>query len=132
VEVYAVPSDAYDGRLRRSAIILVGVALLILIAGCGDPAPKTDAELGLNLQQANGRQIFEHNCAVCHNAYSSSGSKGPSLKRLFRKQYLPSGLPANDRFVEQTIVVGRGMMAGLGDSITYQQLDDLIAYLHTL
>jgi mono/diheme cytochrome c family protein len=132
VDVYAVPSAEYDGCLRRNAMILVGVALLVLIAGCGDPAPKTDAELGLDMQQTNGRQVFEHDCAACHNAYSSSGSKGPSLKRLFRKQYLPSGLPANDRFLKQTIDGGRGMMPGLGNSITDQQLDDLIAYLHTL
>jgi len=111
----------------------VSIALLILVAGCGEPALKTDGELGLNAQQVSGRRIFEHDCAACHSAYSSSASKGPSLRRLFRKQYLPSGLPANDRFVEQTIVVGRGMMSGLGDSITdQQQLDDLVAYLHTL
>jgi len=88
--------------------------------------------LGLNAQQARGRQVFARNCAGCHNAYSSWGSKGPSLKRLFRKQYLPSGLPANDRFVRETIVSGRGMMPEKGDAITVQQLDDLIAYLHTL
>jgi mono/diheme cytochrome c family protein len=110
----------------------VSVALLILIAGCGEPAAKTDAELGLNTQQANGRRVFDRDCAACHNAYSSSGSKGPSLKRLFRKPYLPSGLPANERFVEQTIVGGRGMMPGQGDSITDQQVDDLVAYLRTL
>jgi len=105
---------------------------VILAAGCGEPAPKTDAELGLHAQQASGRQIFERNCAACHSAYSSSGSKGPSLQRLFRKQSLPSGLPANDRFVEQTIVGGRNMMPPMGEALTQQDLDDLMAYLHTL
>lgn len=108
------------------------VVLVLFVAGCGEPAPKTDAELGLNAQQADGRQVFEHFCAACHNAYSSSGSKGPSLKGLYEKQYLPSGLPANDRFVEQTIVGGRGMMPAQGDALTDQQLADLMAYLHTL
>jgi mono/diheme cytochrome c family protein len=112
------------------------VVLLALVAGCGEPAPKTDAELGLTVQQASGRRIFERDCAACHNAYSSSGSKGPSLKGLYKKQFLPSGLPANDRFVEQTIVSGRGMMPALSDPITGQlsdqQLDDMVAYLHTL
>jgi mono/diheme cytochrome c family protein len=112
--------------------ILFAAALAICAVGCGDPAPKTDAQLGLNAQQANGRQIFDHYCAACHNAYSSSGSKGPSLKGLYKKQFLPSGLPANDRFVEQTIVNGRGMMPPQGDALDQQQLDDLVAYLHTL
>jgi mono/diheme cytochrome c family protein len=120
-------------RLRRSATILASTAaLLVFVAGCGEPAPKTDVELGLNAQQGTGRRIFERDCAACHSAYSSSGSKGPSLKGLYRKQFLPSGLPANDRFVEQTIVSGRGMMPPQGDALTEQQLDDLVAYLRTL
>ncbi|HEX4001788.1 MAG TPA: cytochrome c [Candidatus Acidoferrales bacterium] len=111
--------------------IALAAAMVISAAGCGDPN-RTDAELGLNAQQAAGRQVFQHYCAACHNAYSSSGSKGPSLKKLYEKQFLPSGLPANDRFVEQTIVNGRGMMPPQGDALSQQQLDDLVAYLHTL
>ena len=132
MKVYRVGGAGYYGRLRRNAAILLSAAFLVFVADCGEPAPKTDAELGLNAQQASGRRIFERDCAACHNAYSSSGSKGPSLNGLYKKQFLPSGLPANDRFVEQTIVSGRGMMPALGDPITGQQLDDLVAYLHTL
>lgn len=107
-------------------------ACLLFIAGCGSDHVKTNAELGLNEQQAQGRAIFDHYCAACHEPYSSSGKKGPGLKNLFRKQYLPSGLPANDRFVEQTVAGGRGMMPPFGDALTQDQLDALMAYLHTL
>jgi len=130
--VYRLRGDEYDGDLKRRATILVSGSLLLLAVGCGEPAPKSDAELGLNAQQASGRRVFERDCAACHSAYSSSGSKGPSLKHLFQKQFLPSGLPANDRFVEQTIVGGRNMMPPMGEAITQQELDDLMAYLHTL
>ncbi len=116
--------------IATGALLVAAVA--IFVAGCGDPRPKTDAELGLNAQQANGRQLFDHYCAACHNAYSSSGSKGPSLEGLYKRQFLPSGLPSNNRFVEQTIVNGRGMMPPQGDALDQQQLDDLVAYLHTL
>jgi mono/diheme cytochrome c family protein len=109
-----------------------GAVVAILVAGCGDPKPKSDAELGLTAQQASGRLVFDHYCSACHNAYSSSGSKGPSLKGLYKKQFLPSGLPANNRFVEQTIVNGRGVMPPMGDALDQEQLDDLVAYLHTL
>ena len=114
--------------IRSLAIAILAICLI----GCGEPAPKTDAELGLNAQQAAGRRVFEAYCAACHYAYSSWGSKGPSLKKIFRKQSLPSGLPANERFVRQTIVSGRNMMPGIGDALSEQQLDDLIAYLRTL
>jgi len=104
----------------------------IFQAGCGGDRVKTDAELGLTPQQSAGRAIFDHYCSACHNAYSSSGSKGPGLKNLFGKQYLPSGLPANDRFAEDTITGGRKMMPPFGDSLTSDQLESLMAYLHTL
>ena len=100
--------------------------------GCGDSRPKTDAELGLSTQQAAGRKVFERDCSSCHLAYSSSGSKGPGLKNLFKKGFLPSGLPANDRFVQQTILGGRGMMPPFGDALTSEELTDLLSYLHTL
>ena len=123
----------YIGCSMRLRFWLIGICLLAFLAGCGKPkSDMTDAELGLNAQQAAGRRVFQANCAACHDAYSSSGSKGPSLEKLFRRSYLPSGLPANDRFVEQTIVGGRGMMPPLGDALTQQQVDDVIAYFHTL
>jgi mono/diheme cytochrome c family protein len=122
----------YDVLLRRNAQIFVGLAILLAVTGCGEPAPKSDAELGLNAQQSSGRRIFERDCAACHSSYSSSSSKGPSLQHLFRKQFLPSGLPANSRFVEQTIVGGRNMMPARGQALSQQELDDLMAYLHTL
>lgn len=119
--------------MRQIASIAFGLVLLATFAGCEkDPALKTDAELGLSAQQAQGRRVYQLQCAICHNAYSSKPLKGPSLKGVYQKQYLPSGLLANDRFVEQTIVRGRNMMPAMGNSISQQQLDELIAYLHSL
>ena len=118
--------------LKRTRSIFASALLLTFLAGCGDAPEKSDAELGLNPQQTSGRHVYQSYCAACHKAYSSSGMKGPGLKRVFKKPFLPSGLPANDRFVKQSIVAGRGMMPPLGDTLTEQQLSDLIAYLHTL
>lgn len=116
--------------MRRIASILA-LGTFLLLAGCSnDPETQTDAELGLNAQQAHGRRVYKIYCAVCHSAYSSKGLKGPSLKGLYKKQYLPSGLIANDQFVEQSIVRGRKMMPAI--PVTPQELEDLIAYLHTL
>lgn len=118
--------------MRQILSFLIAGIFLFFLAGCGKAPPKTDAELGLNPQQASGRRVFQRYCASCHHAYSSAGSMGPSLKGLFRRRYLPSGLPANNRFVEGTIVGGRGMMPPVGRELTEQQLNDLMAYLHTL
>jgi mono/diheme cytochrome c family protein len=104
-----------------------------LLSGCGkDRAQMTDAELGLNAQQSRGRRVYNIYCLNCHPAYSSSGNKGPGLKKLFGKEYLPSGLTATDEHVRQSIVQGRNMMPRFGDQLDPQELQDVLAYLHTL
>jgi mono/diheme cytochrome c family protein len=116
------------------AIAIAGlVGILTLACGCREERPpKTDGELGLNAQQVNGRHIYQQTCVPCHDAHSVPGQNGPNLKGLFKKPFLPSGLPANERFVRQTVLNGRNMMPAAGSSLTEQQLDDLLAYLHTL
>ena len=119
--------------MNRTVIALAELAFLTFSCGCGhDISSKSDAELGLNAQQASGRHIYQQTCSPCHDAHSVPGENGPSLKGLFKKTFLPSGLPANERFVRQTILNGRNMMPAAASALAPQQLDDLIAYLHTL
>jgi mono/diheme cytochrome c family protein len=120
-------------RNRFFAQLLVFIALLPSLCGCQVERRKSDAELGLNAQQAAGRKIYDEYCYRCHEPYSSRGKKGPSLKGVFKQQYLEkSGLPANDERVGAIIVSGRGMMPGFGQVLDQQQVQDLLAYLHTL
>jgi mono/diheme cytochrome c family protein len=96
------------------------------------PARKSDAELHLTEQQARGRRLFDQSCAQCHRAYSGEKQNGPSLQGVFKKQYLPSGTPANDDRVRENILLGRAKMPGFRNLFSDDQVDDLIAYLHTL
>ena len=118
---------------RASILLLIALPMLLaIIPGCGkDPAQMSDAELGLNQEQARGRRVFNVYCANCHPAYSSRGNKGPGLKGLFKKPYFPSGLTATDEHAIQSVVQGRGMMPG-NPEITREQAQELVAYLHTL
>ena len=119
-----------------SAVLLLTTCLALLItmlAGCEVERRKSDAELGLNPQQAAGRHIYDQYCDRCHSAYSSRGRKGPSLKGIFKKPYLSmSGMPANDERVGEIIRVGRNKMDGFGNVLTEEQINDLLAYLRTL
>lgn len=102
-------------------------------SGCEVQRRKTDAELGLNPQQAAGRHIYDQYCDRCHAPYSSRGRQGPSLQGIFKKPYLTmSGMPANDQRVGEIIRVGRNKMEGFGNVLTEKQISDLVAYLHTL
>jgi len=122
---------------RRGGWALAGalVALWVVgvISGCTVERRKSDAELGLNPQQAAGRKIYDSNCARCHEPYSTRGKKGPGLEGVFQKKYLSlSGLPANDERVSDIIRVGRNEMPGYSQTLSAQDIQDLLAYLHTL
>lgn len=111
---------------------VIGISL-IGFSACDVQRRKSDAELGLNAQQAAGRRIYDEYCDRCHAPYSSRGRQGPGLKGMFKKQYLSvSGIPANDARVGEIIRIGRGKMEGFGNILTQQQIDDLLAYMHTL
>jgi mono/diheme cytochrome c family protein len=111
----------------------VAILALVALAGCDVERRKSDAELGLNPQQAAGRKLYDNYCDRCHEPYSSHGKKGPSLKGVFKRQYLSqSGLPANDERMTDIIKYGRAKMEGFGQVMTEQQIKDLLAYLHTL
>ena len=45
---------------------------------------------------------------------------------------MPSGTPANDDRVRDVVLLGRAKMPGFGRVLSQQQVDDLLAYLHTL
>jgi len=106
---------------------------LLCLAGCDVQRRKSDAELGLNPQQIEGRRVYDSYCDRCHAPYSSQGRQGPGMKGIFQKQYLPlSGMPANDDRVSDIVRMGRNKMPSYGQVLTQQQISDLLAYLHTL
>jgi mono/diheme cytochrome c family protein len=106
---------------------------LIMLAGCDIERRKSDAELGLNPQQASGRKLFDNYCDRCHRPYSTTGKKGPELKGMFQHQYLSqTGLPANDERVRDIIRNGRPEMPGYSQVMNAPDMQDLLAYLHTL
>ena len=100
--------------------------------GCQAERRKGDAELGLTPVQAAGRHSFDRHCGGCHEAYNSRPLKGPSLQGIFQRAYLHNGMPANDERVREICLYGRAQMPGFSRTLTSQQIDELLTYLHTL
>jgi len=119
-------------QARLSILVVFILVLLTALAGCDAEPRKSDAELGLNAQQARGRRVYDARCAECHYAYSKRDLRGPSMHGLFKKQYMSSGIPANDERVIDIILMGRAKMPGFQNKLTVNQVADLVAYLHTL
>jgi mono/diheme cytochrome c family protein len=111
----------------------IAILLALFSTGCEVERRRSDAELGLNPQQAAGRHTYDQYCQRCHSAYSSHGRKGPSLQGVFKKQFLSqSGIPANDDRVGDIIRMGRNKMDGFSNVLNEEQVKDLLSYLHTL
>jgi Cytochrome C oxidase, cbb3-type, subunit III len=114
-------------------VLTFAILGIITTIGCDVELRRSDAELGLNPQQAAGRRIYDQYCDRCHAPYSSRGRRGPSMKHVFKQPYLPmSGMPANDDRVTDVIKMGRNKMPAYGQVLTQQQIEDLLSYLHTL
>lgn len=120
----------------RAGISFGSLAVLLALAAtfaCDVERRKSDAELGLNPQQSAGRKIYDSHCDRCHEPYSTRGKKGPALQGIFQRKYLSlSGLPANDERVTDIVRLGRNEMPGYSQTLSSQDIQDLLAYLHTL
>src|SRR5947209_20087477 len=120
-------------RFSRVQAMVCTIALLTVLCGCEVERRRSDADLGLNPQQASGRHSYDQYCDRCHAPYSSRKRQGPSLKGAFKRQYFTGGgMPANDDRASDIIRYGRDKMPGYGQVLTQEQISDLLAYLHTL
>lgn len=116
---------------RRLPLFCLLSAFYPLLLGCG-PVKTTATPLNqLNAQQMHGHDIFQARCAQCHDDRDRDALHGPSLLGVYKQTYLPSGAPANDDRVSETILNGHGMMPPIR-SMDSQELTDVLAYLHTL
>lgn len=95
------------------------------IMGCRSTQKLTD-------QQTEGKHLYNVGCAHCHEQNDLHLKKvPPSLHGLFSGNTLPDGEPATDAQVEQVLRSGKGMMPSFAYQMTKEQMDAVVAYLHT-
>jgi mono/diheme cytochrome c family protein len=119
----------FQSLLLPFVLLATSFTLLSLLACNSNSSAKSRP---LTAQEQRGRDLFQANCAICHNPYKNEPLQGPSLMRVFRKPELPSGIPATDEHVRDTILTGRRNMPPFNDLLDEQQINELLAFLHTL
>src|SRR5437879_1166849 len=73
-----------QSKIRRTNLCLCALAAIsLLLVACDVELRKTDAQLGLNPQQAAGRHIFDKHCERCHTAYSTHGKNLQDFQSIF-------------------------------------------------
>ena len=81
---------------------------------------------------AKGKQNFEDNCSVCHNADSEERKVGPGLKGLFKHEKLANGKNVTEGNVTTVINEGGNGMPPFADVLSKAEKDDIVAFLKGL
>ena len=81
---------------------------------------------------ADGKKLFEEQCSVCHYAQSAAKKIGPGLKGLSRRATFADGRKVSDEALRAWVEKGGKDMPGFKETLTAEQIRDLIAYLKSL
>src|ERR1700754_4776897 len=92
------------------SILCVALASPVVLRAAGDAA--------------KGKELFEQQCAVCHNADSEEKKMGPGLKGLFKKDKMNNGKKPTDATVKAKIDEGGNGMPPYKDMLSDQEKDD--------
>ncbi|HEY1903429.1 MAG TPA: cytochrome c [Terracidiphilus sp.] len=112
------------------------LAAAIALVACGTTVygcrslPASKPEVLWTAQEGRGAVVFRQNCARCHNPTTTRPLHGPGLQAITKVKSMPSGAPPTDERLTSVILHGRNMMPAT--QLTDDQLNDLLAYLHTL
>jgi cytochrome c len=79
-----------------------------------------------------GKDVFESNCSVCHNADSTEKKMGPGLKGVFKREKLNNGKKPTEANIRALINAGGNGMPSYADMLTDEEKNDVVAYLKTL
>lgn len=112
-----------------ASLVVIATAAALGLAGCR-PLPPSKPESQWTAQEARGAQVYQANCAKCHYPTTAQSLHGPGLQALTKLKSMPSGMPPTDERMSAVILHGRSMMPAT--PLTDDQLNDLLAYLHTL
>jgi mono/diheme cytochrome c family protein len=111
------------------SVAAASVGFAVVFAGCRS-LPPSKPESEWTEQEARGAQVFHSACAKCHYPTNTHSLHGPGLQAITKIKAMPSGAPPTDERLSTVILRGRNMMPAT--QLSDDQLNDLLAYLHTL
>jgi mono/diheme cytochrome c family protein len=116
----------------RTSFFAASIALVacgFALAGCRSLPPSKPESLWTP-EEARGAQVYRVKCGKCHRPNDTRPLNGPGLQALTKVKAMPSGAPPTDERLTAVTLHGRQMMPAT--PLDDQQMQDLLAYLHTL
>ena len=114
------------------------VALALLVASCSRPRERSSAgaRVAVNTAAGRGEAIFHAKCSVCHEARPGTPGAGSSLKGIFQQppHQLADGtaIDGTEESIREFTLRGNRNMPPMDTALSPQELEDVLAYLHTL
>ena len=113
--------------VRGWAVVCVGI-----VASFGTGMVGCHSTPKLTQQEIAGKYLYLGRCAHCHEENDLAlKTIPPDLHAVFSRTTLPSGAPATDAEVRRVVLAGMGMMPAFTGRFTEEQMDSLLAYMHT-
>ena len=121
-----------------ASVLAAVVALAPVGVGCSQQQERgtAGAQASVNTAAAKGEEIFYAKCAVCHESEPGTPGAGPSLRGILQKapHRLADGtkIDGTEESVREFILRGNRNMPPMDTALSPQEMEDLLAYLHTL
>lgn len=93
----------------------VALAVVALLVGCGGEYKEISADAG---DATSGEALFSTNCSGCHGADATGSESGPDI----------AGIEDSDETIG-IIMEGDGSMPAFGESLSDQDVSDILAWL---
>lgn len=113
--------------MKKTASVLCALCLAVGIVAAQDKKAKGKAG-----DAAAGKEVFETNCAACHEIATAEKKTGPSLKGLFKKAKMTNGKAVSEASVKAVINAGGNGMPPYADLLSDEEKANVLAYLKTL
>ena len=136
-----IPASHGEMRLRLAKLLLLASLCLaapfalLFVQAPGQAAARQKPAAGSAPASGDlepGKRLFNSKCAICHYRASPAKKIGPGLKGLFKRGTYADGKPVDDASLRAWIEKGGKDMPGFKDSLSAEQIRELVAYLKML
>ena len=111
-----------SGRWVERMLLVLGMGMMVAGLAGGRPADAAPGGGGNKESREHGRVLFEEKgCGYCHGTEAQGTQKAPSLQGVGRRLHKDA--------IQKQIEEGGKEMPAFGDSLTPQEMKDLVEYL---